>query len=113
MKRRLLLALILILSLCITACAPKEVTVKKTYEGNLKTYYEMSDGSWQYNSQTYKYRLEISNTMPNTDKEVCYVYLSNIEEISFDRAMMASGLGSNTNAYFKTNEAVLVEMNVS
>lgn len=48
--------------------------------------------------------------MPNAAKDTTYVYLSNIENISFQKAMMASGLGSNIEDYFTIEEAVLVEL---
>jgi hypothetical protein len=39
-----------------------------------------------------------------------FVYLSNVEEISFERAYMAAGLSSNMDDYFDPSEAVLVAM---
>ena len=42
----------------------------------------MSDGTWQLNGISYKYRLEIIGRMPNAVKDSTYVYLSNIENIS-------------------------------
>lgn len=88
----------------------KEVTAKKTYDNGYKTYYEMSNGTWVYSGHAYKYRLKISGRMPNAEKDSTFVYLSNIEKISFERAYMAAGLSSNTNDYFSPEEAVLVEM---
>ena len=38
---------------------PKDNEVKKTIEGNVKTYCEMEDGTWNCNDIAYKYRLEI------------------------------------------------------
>ena len=77
----------------------------------MNIYYEMSDGTWQMDGHTYKYRLEISGRQPSAVKDTTYVYLSNIEEISFQKAMMASGLSSNTEDYFSVEEAILVEIN--
>ena len=91
------------------ADAPTQ-TVVRTVEGNMKTYYEMSDGSWQYDGHTYQYRLEITGRQPSAVKDSTYVYLSNVAEISFSKAMMASGLSSNTEDYFDIEEAVLVEL---
>ena len=88
----------------------KDVSIKKTVEGNYQTYYEMSDGTWKCNDRTYKYRLEISGKIPNAAKDSMFVYLSNIEEIPFERAYMAAGLSSNSEDYFFPEEAVLVEM---
>lgn len=39
-----------------------------------------------------------------------FVYLSNVPEISFERAAMAAGLSSNSDDYFAPEEAVLVEL---
>lgn len=46
----------------------------------IEKYYEMVDG------YSYKYRLEISGRMGGAVKNSTFVYLSNIEEISFDQA---------------------------
>ena len=56
-------------------------------------YYEMTDGTWKTDDHTYKYRLEITGRMGGgAVKDSTFVYLSNIEEISFDQAWKASGL---------------------
>ena len=73
-------------------------------------YYEMSDGTWKTDDHTYKYRLEITGRMPNAAKDSTFVYLSNVEEISFERAYMAAGLSSNMDDYFALEDAVLVAM---
>ena len=82
--------------------------VKNTYESGLGKYYEMDDGTWVYQGKTYKYRLEITGRMNNAAKDSTFIYLSNIEDIPFDRAVMASGLSSNTADYFSPEEAVFV-----
>ena len=87
------------------------VTVKNTIEGSMNTYNEMSDGTWMCDGHVYKYRLEISGRMPNADKDTTYIYLSNIENIPFTKAYIASGISSNLDDYFSPEEAVLVEMN--
>jgi uncharacterized lipoprotein NlpE involved in copper resistance len=84
--------------------------IKNTIKGNINTYYEMSDGTWTCNDYVYKYKLEISGRIPNAAKDTTYIYLSNIEEISFEKAYMASGLSSNSNDYFSLDEAILVDM---
>lgn len=58
----------------------------------------------------YKYRLEINGRMPNAAKASSFIYLSNIEEITFEQSYKAAGVSSNTNDYFSPEEAVLVEM---
>ena len=70
----------------------------------------MDDGTWLCEEHTYKYCLEIEGRMPNAAKDSTFVYLSNIEEISFERAYMAAGLSSSTDDYFSPEEAVLVDM---
>ena len=83
-------------------------TVKNTYESDFGTYYEMSDGMWLHDGNHYKYRLEITGHMNNAAKDTTFIYLSNVEDIPFDRAVMASGLSSNMADYFSPEEAVFV-----
>ena len=83
-------------------------SVKKEYKSDFATYYEMDDGTWMYDGRNYKYHLEISGRLSNAAKDSTFIYLSNIEDLSFDRAVMASGLSSNLNDYFKPEEAVFV-----
>ena len=94
-----------------TAAVPEEAAVKDTVAGNMKTYREMTDGTWMCDGHVYQYRLEIKGRMPNAAKDSSFVYLSNIGEISFEQAYMAAGLSSNLDDYFSAEEAVLVEMN--
>ena len=82
--------------------------VKNTFESDFGTYYEMDDGTWIYNGRSYKYRLEITGRMNNAAKDSTFIYLSNIEDIPFDRAAMASGLSSNMEDYFSPEEAVFI-----
>ncbi len=84
------------------------LSVKKTYKGDFGTYYEMDDGTWTYEGRNYKYRLEITGRMNSAAKESTFIYLSNIEDIPFDRAVMASGLSSNMADYFSPDEAVFI-----
>jgi hypothetical protein len=83
-------------------------------EGRLVTmvrYYELYDGTWKTDDHEYKYRLEITGRMGGAAKDSTFVYLSNIEDISFEKAYMAAGLSSNMDDYFDPEEAVLVAMN--
>ena len=82
----------------------------KTIQGNFRTYYQNTDGTYQYNGYIYKYRLVITGRMPNAVADTTYVYLSNMKDISFEQAMWASGLSSSLEAYFSPEEAVLVEI---
>ena len=85
--------------------------VKNTIEGNMKTYYEMTDGTWMCDDHIYAYRLEIKGRMPNAAVDSSFVYLSNIKDISFDQAYRAAGVSSDSNDYFSPETAVLTEMN--
>ena len=110
MKRIVLMLLCVLLALTFLGCA-KKAAVKNTIEGNMKTYYEMTDGTWMCDDHLYQYRLEINGRMPNAAADSSFVYLSNIEEISFDQAYKAAGISSNSNDYYSPEKAVLVEMN--
>ena len=79
-------------------------------DGNMKTYYEMSDGTWMCDDVIYSYRLEITGRMPNAAADSTFVYLSNIEEITFEQAYKAAGVSSDLEEYFSPEDAVLVEM---
>ena len=107
MKRMVLLCALLVI--IFSGCA-KNAAVKNTIEGNMKTYYEMTDGTWRCDDHLYKYRLEINGRIPNAVVDSSFVYLSNIEEITFDQAYKAAGISSNSDDYFLPEEAVLVEM---
>lgn len=109
MKRVIILLTCLILIFNITGCK-EEVTVKKTIEGNRKTYSEMSDGSWTCGNYTYKNCLEISGRIPNAAVDTTFVYLSNLEEITFEQAWKDYGFSSNMNNYFSLEDAVLVDV---
>ncbi|MBS1335931.1 MAG: hypothetical protein HP054_09930 [Blautia sp.] len=73
-------------------------------------YYEMSDGTWKTDDHTYKYRLEITGRMNQAEKDSTFVFLSNIEHITFDQAWKASGLSSNMDDYFDEKDAKFVAM---
>ena len=110
MKRMIWMLLCVLLAITVSGCA-KKASVRNTIEGNLKTYYEMTDGTWMCDDHLYKYRLEIHGRMPNAAEDSTFVYLSNIEEITFDQAYKASGISSNSDDYFLPEKAVLAEMN--
>ena len=75
-----------------------------------KEYSEQEDGTWFCNGRTYQKRLVIRGRLGGADCDTEYIYLSNLPEITFHQAAMASGLGSNTEDYFDVKDAVLVEM---
>ncbi len=101
----------------------KEPSVVKTYEVTdsdtafeddelvtIVKYYEMSDGTWKTDTHTYQYRLEITGRMGGAQKDSTFVFLSNIENITFEQAWKASGFSSNTNDYFKEEDAKFVAL---
>jgi hypothetical protein len=86
------------------AYTQEELSDKRIY----KEFKEMSDGTWECDGRSYKYKLEVTGRLNNAVKDTTYIILSNIKEISFDRAWKASGLSSNSNDYFSLDEAVFV-----
>lgn len=119
--------MIVIVMFLFTGCSQnKEVSIVKTYpitdsemvqecfDNNqfvtMEEYSELSDGTWKCNDITYKYRLEISGRMGEAVKDSTFVYLSNIENISFEQAWKAAGYSSNMNDYFDIQDAKLVEV---
>ena len=110
MTRIALVMICILLAVTLWGCA-KKVAVKNTIEGNMKTYYEMTDGTWMCDDHIYAYRLEIKGRMPNAAVDSSFVYLSNIKDISFDQAYRAAGVSSDSNDYFSPETAVLTEMN--
>ena len=76
----------------------------------MKDYEELTDGTFECSGYNYRYKLEITGRMGGASKDSTFVYLSNIEEISFDQAWKAAGFSSNMADYFDLEDAVLVEM---
>ena len=48
--------------------------------------------------------------MPNAAVDSSFVWLSNVESISFEQAYQAAGVSSSYDDYFPPEKAVLVEM---
>lgn len=108
------------------ASAQTEPSVIKTYEVTnsefveeyfendklvtMVRYYEMSDGTWKTDDYTYQYRLEITGRMNSAAKDSTFVFLSNIEDITFEQAWKASGFSSNMDDYFEEEDAKFVAM---
>jgi len=109
MKRIGWILLCILLAVTVSGYA-KKAAVRNTVEGNMKTYHEMTDGTWMCDDRVYKHRLEIKGRMPNAAVDSSFVYLSNLEEITFDQAYRAAGISSNSDDYFAPEKAVLVEM---
>lgn len=110
MKNRIFVMFTLAFLLLALAGCSREPGVKATYEGNLGTYEELTDGTWRCNGRGYAYRLEIRGRLSSAACDSVYVYLSNHRDISFEQAWKASGLSSNSDDYFSPEEAVLVEL---
>lgn len=102
---------------------PTEPSVIKTYEVTesdtafeddelvtMVKYYEMSDGTWKTDTHTYQYRLEITGRMGGAEKDSTFVFLSNIENITFEQAWKAAGFSSNMDDYFKEDDAKFVAL---
>ena len=73
------------------------------------TYSRLKNGLYEHAGYTYKYRLEITGKMGNPLVDTTYVYLSNIEDITFHQAMMATGLSSSSKDYFTPYTAINVD----
>lgn len=123
MKKIIRMALIALMLLSLFGCSQKEPSVVKTYEVTdselafendelvtLVKYYEMSDGTWKTDDYTYQYRLEITGRNNAADKDTTFVFLSNIEDITFEQAWKASGFSSNMDDYFDEEDAKFVAM---
>lgn len=119
--------LIVIMTFLVTGCVQnEEVKIVKTYQitdsemiqecfdnnqfVTMVEYSELSDGTWECDNIIYKYRLEISGRMGGAVKDSTFVYLSNVEDLSFEKAWKAAGGSSNMNDYFDVKDAKLVEM---
>ena len=126
MKKIIKITLVTFMLLSLLGCSEKEPSLVKVYEvtdselvseywdnNELVTmveYYEMSDGTWKADDHTYQYRLEITGRMNNAAKDSTFVFLSNIEDITFEQAWKASGFSSNMDDYFKVEDVTLVAM---
>ena len=109
MKKAAFGLLLLCILLSLAGCGRRDATVVQTIEG-FQTYEEMSDGTWKCNNISYKYRLEFTGRVGNAVKDTTFVYLSNRKNISFDQAVKASGVSSDSGDYFAPEEAILVEL---
>lgn len=111
MKR--IISVLLLVVLLLAGCAQaKEPEVVNTITTDRMTYNEMSDGTWQADGRIYKHRLEIPGQLPNSIEESTFVYLTNLENITFDQAWKAAGFSSQTSDYFSEEDAVLVEWRI-
>lgn len=109
MNKRLLAIVIAGVLLLLAGCG-QTAQVTETVEGNMQTYLKMSDGTWKCGDRVYQHRFEITGRMPNAAVDSTFVYLSNLEDITFEQAWKAAGLSSDTADYFDPKDAVLVDM---
>ena len=109
MKRMTKIFCVLLAALLLCCCS-KEVTVKNTFDGSMKPYQEMSDGTWQCEGRTYAKKLTLTGRMPNAAADSTFVYLTNLDDITFEQAYKAAGISSLTDDYFAPEDAVLVDM---
>lgn len=122
MKKVIRMVVTALILLSLPGCSKQEPSVVKIYEATdselveeylekdelvtLVRYYEMSDGTWKTENHTYLYRLEITGKIRSRDST--FVILSNTKDITFDEAWRASGISSNSNAYFREEDAIFV-----
>ena len=81
----------------------------ETIYGNVKTYFRNTNGTWQVGGRNYKYRLVLTGRIPNAAQDTTFVYLSNLEHITFEQAYKAAGFSSNCADWFLVEDAILVE----
>ncbi len=124
-KRKIVLSIMIAICamFCLYGCLQKRPSVVKIYEKTdleqasqndelitMVKHYEMSDGTWKTDDYTYQCRLEITGRMGNAEKDSTFIFLSNIEDITFEQAWKAAGFSSNMDDYFDTEEAKFVAM---
>lgn len=70
----------------LSGCEKSDIVIAynaSDYNGIVKTYYEMPDGTWKCNNITYQYRLELKGRMPNAESDSCYVVLTDNNNLTF------------------------------
>jgi len=81
----------------------------ETVYGNVRTYFRNADNTWQTGGREYKRRLVLTGRMPNAAQDTTFVYLSNLDRITFEQAYKAAGFGNGTEDYFAVEDVILVE----
>ena len=81
----------------------------ETIYGNVKTYFRNTNGTWQVDGRNYKYRHVLTGRVPNATQDTTFVYLSNLEHITFEQAYKAAGVSDNCADWFLVEDAILVE----
>ncbi len=98
-----------LLAVLLFSCCAKEPAVKNTFDGSMKPYREMSDGTWQCEGRSYAKKLTLTGRMPNAAADSTFVYLTNLDNITFKQAYLAV-VSSSTDDFFAPEDAVLVDM---
>ena len=84
--------------------------------GMLHEYTELPNGIYEVKCETcnqthiYKYKISITGRMNSAIKNSTFVYLSNLESITFDQAWKSAGFSSNMSDYFSHLDAILIEL---
>ena len=107
--KRVLQVVCVLLALSLLACCAGQPKVKETFNGPITTYTQMSDGTWQCEGYSYAKKLVISGRMPNVAADSTFVYLTNLDEITFEQAYRAV-VSSSTDDFFAREDAILVDM---
>ena len=81
----------------------------ETIYGNVNTYFRNTNGTWQTGGRNYKYRHVLTGRIPNAAQDTTFVYLSNLEHITFEQAYKAAGFSDNCADWFLVEDAILVE----
>ena len=81
----------------------------ETIYGNVKTYFRNTNGTWQVGGRNYMYRHVLTGRIPNAAQDTTFVYLSNLEHITFEQAYKAAGFSDNCADWFLVEDAILVE----
>ena len=72
------------------------------------THYQLSDSTWKTDDYSYKYKLILTGRMNNAEMDSTFHVLSNSTDITFDDAWKAFGFSSNSEDYFKPEDAIIV-----
>ena len=89
-----------------------QADVVATFSSGYKTYYRLRDGRWKADGHVYQYRHQLSGKLPDGMGDASFVYLSNLETITFEQAFQSSGFGDDPNGFFPTEDAVLVDFKI-
>ena len=101
--KRIVLVLLSILMAVTFSGRSKKAAVKKTIEGNMKIYCEMTDGTWMCDDHLYKYRIEMNGrkfSTKNTYKVAFNSYMASTIDVKSEDEGVST---------FMTSEEMLIE----